>query len=81
MHRIAFTLIVIGGLNWGILAVTGWEIGQIFGGMDAVISKIIYIVIGLAALLEAFTHKHNCRKCAEGAKPTAPPTPTPTPEA
>ena len=76
MHKTAFILIVIGGLNWGVLAITGWEIGQIFGGMDAVVSKIIYIIIGLAALLQLFTHKHNCRKCAEGAKPEVTPTPS-----
>ena len=59
MHKITFTLLLIGGLNWGIFAVTGWEIGQLFGGMDDVVSRIIYILVGLSAIWEAIIHmKH-----------------------
>ncbi len=50
VEMLAFLLVIIGGLNWGLLAVTGWEVGQLFGGMDAMISKIIYILVGLSAL-------------------------------
>jgi len=63
LHKIAFLLLVIGGINWLLLGVINWEIGSLFGGMDALISKVIYILIGLAALVELFTHKHNCRSC------------------
>lgn len=66
MHMIAFTLLVIGGLNWLLQGVFNWEIGQIFGGMDAWISRIIYILVGLSALYEVFTHKANCKVCGSG---------------
>lgn len=60
---IAFLLLIIGGLNWGLLGLTGWEIGHLFGGMDAVISKIIYILVGLSALVILLTHKGSCKMC------------------
>lgn len=83
-HLITFMLVIIGGLNWLALGILQWEIGSLFGGMDALISRIIYILIGLAAVYELATHRSNCAKCAEGkttpVKP-APPTPNqpPTP--
>lgn len=63
LHKIAFVLVVIGGINWLLLAVLGWEIGQIFGGMSAPISQIIYVLVGLSAIYLAVTHKKNCKDC------------------
>lgn len=65
-HAIAFILVVVGGLNWGLLAVSGWEIGMLFGGMDALISQIIYILVGLSAIYLVFTHKKDCKACSGG---------------
>lgn len=66
LHKISFILLVIGGLNWLVLALFHWEVGSLFGGMDASASKIIYILVGLAALYELFTHKKNCKMCDRG---------------
>ena len=60
---VAFILLVVGGLNWGVLAITGWDVGQLFGGMDAMISKVVYVLVGLSALLMLFTHKKDCKTC------------------
>lgn len=59
----AFILLVIGGLNWLLLGLFGWEIGQLFGGMDVAISRVIYVLVGLAAIYEIFAHKSNCKAC------------------
>jgi len=64
MHKITFTLLLIGGLNWGVLALTGWEIGQLFGGMEATVSRIIYILVGLSAIFELAKHKNFCKMCS-----------------
>ncbi len=61
---VAFVLVVVGGINWLLLAVTGWEIGQIFGGMDALISQVVYILVGLSAIYLAVTHKKDCKECS-----------------
>jgi uncharacterized protein len=62
-HKVSFLLIVIGGLNLLVLGLTGWDLGQLFGGQSALASKIIYIVIGLAAVYEIASHKGCCKEC------------------
>lgn len=66
LHTIAFILLVVGGLNWLLVGLFGWDVGQLFGGMDAVVSKIIYVLVGLSALYEVATHKKNCEVCKSG---------------
>ena len=63
LHVIAFILLVVGGLNWGVLALTGWELGQLFGGMETTVSKVIYVLVGLSAVYMLATHRKNCMTC------------------
>jgi uncharacterized protein len=62
-HMITFILVIIGGLNWLIFGIFGQEIGTWIGGMDTVIARVIYVVIGLAAVYEIATHKKHCKSC------------------
>lgn len=75
LHSITFLLVVIGGLNWLLVGLlpSQWEIGHLFGGMDNWFSRLVYILVGLSAIIEIAQHKANCRNCSE--KP-ARPTPT-----
>lgn len=57
LNLITFVLLVVGGLNWLLFALTGMDVGSILGGMDSMIAKIIYILVGLSALYQLFTHK------------------------
>jgi len=63
LHLIAFILLVIGGLNWLLVGVLGWDVGQLFGGQGAVISRVIYVLVGLSAIYEVITHKQTCKMC------------------
>jgi uncharacterized membrane protein YuzA (DUF378 family) len=72
MHKITFILLVVGGLNWLLVGVLGWDVGVLFGGQAAIISRIIYILVGLSALYEIFTHKKNCKSCEVPASPIKP---------
>ena len=51
MGKLAHWLLIIGGLNWLLVGLLGWDIGNLFGGQEAVVSRIIYILVGLSALL------------------------------
>jgi uncharacterized protein len=73
LHMVTFLLLVIGGLNWLVLALFNWEIGSLFGGMDAMVSKVIYVLVGLSALYELFTHKKCCSVCSAKANSSAAP--------
>lgn len=46
----AWALIVIGGLNWGLVGAFKFNLVDSLFGVESVISTIIYIVVGLAAL-------------------------------
>lgn len=61
---ITFILLVIGGLNWLLFALTGWEVGALVGGMDSMLAKAIYVLVGLSAIYEMLTHKSCCKMCS-----------------
>lgn len=51
MDRIALFLLIIGGINWGSVGLFQFDIvAWMFGGSDAIISRIVYVVIALCAL-------------------------------
>ena len=66
LHFITWLLIIIGGINWLLVGILGWDVGMLFGGQAAIVSRIIYVLVGLSALYELFTHKKNCNVCAIG---------------
>lgn len=65
MHKIAFILLVIGGINLLLLGLFSWDIGDIFGGQGAIISRIVYILIGVSAVYELAMHKKHCKACGK----------------
>lgn len=71
LHKLTFILVIIGGLNWLLVGLFNWDIGSIFGGQGAVISRIIYILVGLSAVNEIIIHKSCCKCCnpAEAPRP------------
>jgi len=47
---VAFVLVIIGALNWGLVGFFQWDlVAAIFGGMTGLIARIIYALVGLAA--------------------------------
>lgn len=50
-NLISFIILAIGGLNWLSIGVFGFDfVGVLFGGQGAVISRIIFILVGIATL-------------------------------
>jgi len=52
---ITFLLVVIGGLNWGLVGFFGFDVIKVFFGDMTTITRVIYGLVGLAALYELFT--------------------------
>ena len=51
IDRIALLLVVIGGINWGSVGLSQYDlVGALFGGMSGMISRIIFTLVGIAAL-------------------------------
>jgi len=49
-------------LNW-LLFAFGWNLVMMIFGTGT-LAMIIYILIGLSAILEAVTHGKNCKMCS-----------------
>ena len=51
MDRIALTLAIIGGINWGSIGLFHFDIvAWLFGGQTATVIRVVYTLVGLAAL-------------------------------
>jgi len=47
----ALSLVIFGAINWGLIGLFRFDlIAVIFGGMEAIVSRIIYTLIALAGL-------------------------------
>ena len=74
LHVIAFILLVIGGLNWGLIGIgafmgSDWNVVNMILGSWPTVEWIVYILVGLSALLLLVKHKMDCRMCnPSGAK-------------
>jgi uncharacterized protein len=66
MHKIAWILVIIGGLNWLLVGLFQKDLFVILGvGMDAWLARVVYILVGLSALYELANHKRLCKECGD----------------
>jgi uncharacterized protein len=51
INIITLILVIIGGLNWGLVGLFQYDlVAAIFGGQNAPIARIVYVLVGLSAL-------------------------------
>lgn len=51
LSKISLGLVIIGAINWLLIGIFGYDlVGAIFGGQMAVVSRIVYTIVGLAGL-------------------------------
>lgn len=49
--KTALILLIIGGVNWGLVGIFEFDlVAWLFGGSTSLLSRIIYIIIALAAI-------------------------------
>ena len=65
-HMISFSLMAIGGLNWLLVGAAGFNLVTTLFGEGTTLTRVVYILVGLATVLEIFTHKRNCSACSTG---------------
>ena len=65
VHMIAFILLVVGGLNWG-LAVFDINLVEMLLGAG-MLAKVVYGLVGLSAVYMLVTHKGDCKTCSMAA--------------
>ena len=62
IHTIAFILVIVGGLNWGLTAF-GWNIVEKLLGAWPTVEMVVYVLVGVSALYLLVTHKRTCSDC------------------
>ena len=51
LDRIALALLIIGGINWGLLGIFEFDlVAFIFGGQAAFLSRIVYTLVAISAV-------------------------------
>jgi uncharacterized membrane protein YuzA (DUF378 family) len=62
LHKISFALLVIGGLNWGLVL---FDMG-VENYIGSSVANIVYALVALSAIYEAVGHKKMCKMCDKG---------------
>lgn len=58
---IVFVLILVGAVNWGLVGLFSFDlVGTIFGSMS-ILSRIIYILVGVSGVYMIFNCKKMCK--------------------
>ena len=51
LNLLTLVLLIVGGLNWGLVGAFHFDlVATLFGGQDALLSRVVYVVVGLSAL-------------------------------
>jgi uncharacterized membrane protein YuzA (DUF378 family) len=69
LHSVSFILVIIGGLNWGLVALGSWMgsnwnvVNLLLGGWPT-LENLVYLLVGLSAIVLVSTHKRDCKQCS-----------------
>ncbi len=71
LHGVAFVLVIIGGLNWGLVALgnfigSEWNVVKLILGTWPTVESLVYLLVGLSAVALLVSHKADCRACGSG---------------
>jgi len=50
-------LLIVGGLNWGLVGLFGFDLVKTILGDMTVLSRVVYILVGLSAVYQALQWK------------------------
>lgn len=65
-HKIAWVLVFIGGINWGLIGFFDFNLVHAIFMSAPVVERVIYAIVGLAAVFSCF-----CAKCSMCKMPKA----------
>ncbi|TSC87569.1 MAG: hypothetical protein G01um10147_547 [Microgenomates group bacterium Gr01-1014_7] len=63
LHMASYALLWVGGLNWGLVGLFNMNLVENILGMG--IAKLVYILVGVAAVYTVATHMGECKVCGK----------------
>jgi len=62
MDWVAIVLVIVGGLNWGLVGLFSFDLVAALLGDMSVLSRIVYVLVGLSAVYVAMMCPKWCKK-------------------
>jgi hypothetical protein len=50
LNLITLTLVIVGGLNWGLVGLFNFDLVAALFGEGSLLSRVVYVLVGLSAL-------------------------------
>ena len=54
LYWIAFVLLIVGGLNWGLVGLFNFDIVAVLFGSIPIVAQVVYVLVGLGAVWMLF---------------------------
>lgn len=52
LQKVALVFVIIGAINWGLIGLFDFNLVEALFGVDNVITKIIYVLVGIAGIID-----------------------------
>ena len=62
-HMVAFLLVIVGALNWGLVGLLDLNLVEMLLGSMPMVVQVVYVLVGASAVYIAVTHKQDCKIC------------------
>lgn len=63
LHILAYLLLFVGGLNWGLVGLLNFNLVTTLLG-TGMLSNVVYILVGLSTVYVLLTHRSDCKVCS-----------------
>ncbi len=64
LHMVAYILLWVGGLNWGLVGLFDFNLVETILGSGSVITNLVYVLVGAATVYVIATHMKDCKVCS-----------------
>lgn len=68
VHMVAYVLLWVGGINWGLMGLLNMNLVQMVLGSWPMVENLVYILVGLSAVYTLATHMSYCMVCSGKSK-------------
>ncbi len=65
LHMVTFLLVLVGALNWGLVALFNLNLVTLLLGSMPTLAKWTYVLIGASAVYVGATHMNDCKICSK----------------
>lgn len=65
LHVVTFLLVVVGAINWGLVALFDLNVVDAVFGVGSTLGKVVYVLVGASGVSLLLTHKNDCKICSK----------------